>query len=120
MRELKEELTTQKKKVLELEESVKFISGGYYKLKEENEEMKNQIELLKADNTKLSETASRIEDGGDLLQNVNQMDNFLRRSNGEIHGVPVTDNENLEDVVMFTFKMFSPRIHRKMLFHLEV
>ena len=60
MRELKEELTTQKKKVLELEKFVNFISGGYDKLKEENEEMKNQIEFLKADNTKLSETASKV------------------------------------------------------------
>ena len=71
MTELQEELTTQKKKVLKLEESVKFITGSYDKLKEENTEMKNQIEVLKADNTKLSETASKAEDGGDLFQKVN-------------------------------------------------
>ena len=86
MRELKEELTTQKKKVLELEKFVNFISGGYDKLKEENEEMKNQIEFLKADNTKLSETASKVKDGGDLTQKVNQMDNFLKRLNVKIRG----------------------------------
>ena len=104
MRELKEELTTQKKKVVEQEESVKFISDGYDKLKEENEETKINIELLKADNTKLFDTASKVEGGGDLFQKVNKMDNFLRRSNVEIQGVPVTDNENLENVVMNALK----------------
>ena len=113
MRELKEELTIQKKKVFELEKCVNFISGDYDKLKKENEEIKNEIELLKADNTKLSETASKVEDGGDLFQKVNQMDNFLRRSNVEIQGIPVTDNENLEDVVMNTLKLVDPHIQRK-------
>ena len=36
MRELKEECSIQKKKVIELEESVKFISGGFDKLEKEN------------------------------------------------------------------------------------
>ena len=67
VRELKEELTTKKKKVLELETSVKFISDSYDKLKEENEEMKNQIVVLEADNTKLSETTSKAEDGGEVI-----------------------------------------------------
>ena len=75
--------------------------------------MKNQIELLKADNIKLFETASKVEDGGDLFQKVNQMDNFLRRSNVELQGVPVTDNENIENVVMNTLKIVDPRIQRK-------
>ena len=69
--------------------------------------------MLKADNTKLSETASKVEDGGDLVQKVNQIDNFLRRSNVEIQGIPVTDNENLEDVVMNTLKLVDPHIQRK-------
>jgi len=30
----------------------------------------------------------------------------------EIQGVPVTDNENLENVVMNTLKIVDPRIHR--------
>ena len=41
------------------------------------------------------------------------MDNFLRKSNVEIQGVPVTDNVNLENVVMNTLKIVDPRIQRK-------
>ena len=37
LRGLKEELTTQKKKVIVLEESVSFISDGFEKVKSENE-----------------------------------------------------------------------------------
>ena len=43
--------------------------------------MKNQIEILKADNIRLPETAAKVDEGGDLCQKVNQMDNFLIRSN---------------------------------------
>ena len=41
------------------------------------------------------------------------MDNFLRRSNVEIQGVPVVNNENLESLVMSTLKVVDPRIQRK-------
>ena len=54
-----------------------------------------------------------MEEGGDLCQKVNQMDNFLRRSNVEIQGVPVVNNENLESLVMSTLKVIDPRIQRK-------
>ena len=50
MWELKEELVIQKKRVVDLEKSVKFISCGFDKLKKENESMKNQTKALKADN----------------------------------------------------------------------
>ena len=53
MRELKEELMIQKNRVVELEKSVKFISGGFDKLEKENKAMKSQIEVLKPDNVKL-------------------------------------------------------------------
>ena len=46
--------------------------------------MKKEIEVLKADNVKLSEVADKVVEGGELSQRVNQMDNFLRRSNAEI------------------------------------
>ena len=96
IREVKEELITQKKKVIVLEDFVSFISDGYEKVKNENETMKNQIEILKADNIRLPETAAKVDEGGDLCQKVNQMDNFLKTSNVEIQGVPVVNNENLE------------------------
>ena len=41
--------------------------------------------MLKADtNVKLSEIADKVKEGGELFQRVNQMDNFLRRSNAKI------------------------------------
>ena len=103
----------QKNRVVELEKSVKFISGGFDKLEKENKAMKSQIEVLKSDNVKLLEIASKVKEGGELSQKVNQMDNFLRRSNAEIQGIPVSENENLESLVMNTLKIVDPRIHRK-------
>ena len=44
LRGLKEELTTQKKKVIVLEESVSFISDGFEKVKSENEKSNRGIE----------------------------------------------------------------------------
>ena len=61
----------QKNRVVELEKSVKFISGGFDKLEKENKAMKNQIEVLKSDNVKLSEIANKVKEGGELSQKVN-------------------------------------------------
>ena len=91
---------------------MKFISGGFVILEKGNLSMKNQIEVLKADNVKLSEIADKVMEGGELSQRVNQMDNFLRRSNAEIQGISVKEYKNLESLVMNTLKIFDPRIHR--------
>ena len=41
------------------------------------------------------------------------MDNFFRRSNVEIQGKLVADNESLESLVMSTLKVVDPRIQRR-------
>ena len=56
----------QKEKVVELKESVKFITGGFDKLDKESKSIKTQIELLKKDNVKLSEIADKVKEGGKL------------------------------------------------------
>ena len=67
----------QKRRVVELERSVKFIISGFNKLQKKNKSMKNKIDLLKADNVELSEIADKVKEGGELFQRINQMDNFL-------------------------------------------
>ena len=56
----------QKEKVVELKESVKFITGGFDKLDKESKSIKTQVELLKKDNVKLSEIADKVKEGGKL------------------------------------------------------
>ena len=56
--------------------SLRFFSGGFEKVKNENETMKSQIEILKADNIGLPETVAKVEETKKI-----QMDNFLRRTN---------------------------------------
>ena len=56
----------QKEKVVELKESVKFITGGFDKLDKESKSINTQIELLKKDNVKLSEIADKVKEGGKL------------------------------------------------------
>ena len=48
-----------------------------------------------------------------ICSQVNQMDNFLRRWNVEIQGVPVVDSENLKSLVICTLKVVDPRVLRK-------
>ena len=62
LRGLKEELTTQKNKVIALEESVSFINDGFEKVKSENHTMRNQIEVMKVDNNKLTKKMLILEE----------------------------------------------------------
>ena len=113
LRGLKEELTTQKNKVIVLEESVSFISDGYEKVKSENETMKNQIEILKVDNNKLAKKMLVLEEN-DKQTNIklNQIENLMKGNNVEIQGVPAFENENMEMVAMKVLKKVDPRLER--------
>ena len=50
---------------------MKFVSVGFDKLEKENKSMKSQIEVLKADNVKLSEIADKVKEGSELSYRVN-------------------------------------------------
>ena len=113
MRELREEISTTKKKVLEVEKTVKFLNDDFEDMKEKNKDFKNQIELVKKQNKQLSLSVEKIEDVEKLSMKVNQIDNFLRRQNIEIQGVPATENEDLEKIVTNVLKLVDPHIERK-------
>ena len=112
-RGLKEELTTQKKKVIVLEESVSFISDGFEKVKSENEKMKNQIEVLKVDNNKLAEKMLVLEENDkQSIIKLNKIENLMQGNNVEIQGVPAFETENVEMVAMKVLKKVDPRLER--------
>ena len=114
MRELRKELATTRKKVFELEETVKFLNDDCEELRKKNVDFNNQIEFNKKQTNKLTLIVEKIEkDDGELFMKVNQMDNFLRRQNVEIQGVPVTENEDLEKIVTNVLKIVDPRLERK-------
>ena len=116
MREMRKELATTRKKVLELEETVKFLNDDCEDLRKKNVDFNNQIEFNKKQTNKLSLIVEKIEkDDGELFMKVNQMDNFLRRQNVEIQGVPVTENEDLEKIVTNVLKIVDPHVDRKKL-----
>ena len=113
LRGLKEELTTQKKKVIVLEESVSFISDGFEKVKSENENMKNQIEVLKVDKNKLAEKMLVLEENDkQSIIKLNKIENLMQGNNVEIQGVPASENENVEMVAMKVLKKVDPRLER--------
>ena len=112
MRELKEEIPTTKK-VLEVEKIVKFLNDDFEDLKKNSNDFESQIEFVKKHNKQLSKSVEKIEDDGELSMKVNQIDNFLRRQNIEIQGVPATENEDLEKIVTNVLKLVDPRIERK-------
>ena len=113
LRGLKEELTTQKKKVIVLEESVSFISDGFEKVKSENEKMKNQIEVLKVDNSKLAEKMLVLEENDkQSIIKLNKIENLMQGNNVEIQGVPAFETENVEMVAMKVLKKVDPRLER--------
>ena len=71
------------------------------------------MEVLKADNMKLSEAAAgKAREDGYLFQKINQIENWMKGNNVEIQGVPVCENENVEIVAMKVLKKVDPRIER--------
>ena len=62
IRELKDQLTTKKKKVIVLKDTVSCISSGFEKVKNENETMKNQKEVLKGDNNRFTKKMFDMEE----------------------------------------------------------
>ena len=92
-----------------MEESVSFISGGFEKVKSENETMKNQIEVLKVDDNKLAKKMLVLEEN-DKQTNIklNQIENLMKGNNVEIQSVPACETENVEMVAMKVLKKVDP------------
>ena len=113
LRGLKEELTTQKNKVIVLEESVSFISDGFEKVKSENVTMRNQIEVMKVDNNELTKKMLILEENDKQSKiKINQIENLMKGNNIEIQGVPAFETENVEMVAMKVLKKVDPRLER--------
>lgn len=89
-----EELMTMKQTVQAIEENVKFLSDKY----------DNVIELVSAQQKEITELRERVEtvESGASLQeikelkkDINDLDQYSRRQNLEIHGMEHTEGENL-------------------------
>ena len=97
IRELKEEIKIQKKKVIVWEEYVSFIRSGFEKVKKENKTIKNQLEVLKADKNRFTKKMFVMEENSKQAKiKLNQIENLMEDNNIEIQGVPDCCNEDFE------------------------
>ncbi|XP_039287363.1 uncharacterized protein LOC120352021 [Nilaparvata lugens] len=95
------ELKTVKDEVTELTKSVVFLSASVDASNTLMAELKNSIETLKAENTILRETSNTLSNQvTDLQERVRSLEQYTRRSNIEISGVPATPKEEVIKLVM--------------------
>lgn len=84
----------------ELAESVKFLSDSVDRVTVLTEKVNSELQALKKENEKL--TASNgvlIKEVSSLKERMRDLEQYSRRTNLEISGIPVTPNENILDVV---------------------
>ncbi len=106
LRELKEDMN----------ESWKSIMMDLKELTDENSKLKKKTERLQKelDEEKAARRLNNEKSNGEIkaaLSKINDMDNYLRGNNLEIHGVPVS--ENLEVACTKILKVVEPTITRK-------
>ena len=119
-KEFMEEISALKAEVNELRNSQAFISQQYDDLKSEyskvltaNKEKKKEIDNLKSDSANLKMQ------GVKEIEKVDALEQYGRRQNLEIVGVPVKDNENTNAIVMEVARLMNVKVepHHISIFH---
>lgn len=89
-----DDLTSLKETVSSIEKSVQHMSDTYDKLLEVSNRHDKEIELLRkrVDDIEANQDGQQIRK---LRQELNDLSQYSRRQNMEIHGMPVTDGEDL-------------------------
>nr|XP_006825068.1 PREDICTED: uncharacterized protein LOC102806889 [Saccoglossus kowalevskii] len=86
-------------KLEQVEKSMKFINDVYEENKKKLEEIQNTNHLLIAENGLLKRKVSSLE------RNYNDLDQYTRRENIVITGIPETDNEDTDEIALKVAKI---------------
>lgn len=104
-REVFEEFKAIRGEVAELTESVKFMSDKVDKVTAATEKMSLELQALKKENEKLTASnAILTREVSTLKERMRDIEQYSRRNNIEISGIPVTPNESVLEIVKDTGK----------------
>ena len=107
-----------KKEIAEVKESQKFIGNQYKDLKTEyerllivNKKQEDEIKLLKVEAKELkSESTELAEKGVKEALKIDELEQYGRRQNLEIVGIPETDREDTNEIVIKVAKLLNVEI----------
>ena len=108
-KELQGKIATILSQMEEFKSSMTFMNENYERMRKENEELKNEVIEMKKEQVQTKKLIEELKiKPEENSQRVNEIDNFLRLNNVEIHGVPIQQNENTANVATSIFKIIDP------------
>ena len=105
------EMQVCKYEMQDLKTSVNFLNEMFEEMKKENKEMKEEMQSIKRENEafkKEIELAKATSVNATIK--VNEMDNYLRLNNVELHGIPGASNENVDRIALGVLKIVEPSL----------
>ena len=93
----------------EIKKSQEFLGGKFDDLVKEVKELHLENDNLRSSNTQLSEQVKRLEKSVLVSEGeVEQLKQYIRRDMLEIHGVPITEDENTNLIVQKVVELADP------------
>lgn len=94
------EMETFKKEMLELSTTVQFVSDKLDSSTKLMETITTELANIKKENVKLQDKNARLStEVEDLRERMRSLEQYTRRNNLEISGIPLTPNESVADIV---------------------
>ncbi|XP_070543898.1 uncharacterized protein [Ptychodera flava] len=88
-------------RLTELQKSVDFMNTFFEQMKEEMKELKTEIANTKEENAALRDQLTAAHrDLGNTKDELNELQQYSRRNNLEIHGIPQHNNEDTDNIVI--------------------
>ena len=107
-----EEIAALKAQVLELQQSQEFICAQYDNMKTENDKLKTINEEQTKELNLLRDCSTGLQQKADAeASKLDGIDQYSRRQNLEFEGVPVSENENVVDVVVKLENLSEPTLN---------
>jgi hypothetical protein len=91
-----------------------FINEKYEVAMKENGELKEEIKRMRQENGKKERSIEELKlDATAAVVKVNNLENQLRLKNVEIHGIEVTNNEDVREIATKVLKIADPNIAKE-------
>ena len=101
MKAVKEKLIDQGKAITGLEESLAFLGRNLKNGQDANKAINKEMADVKLINEELTKKMAEIEKEGKACDTkLNKMDNWLQGNNVDVQGIPVSENNNVEEVAL--------------------
>jgi chromosome segregation ATPase len=106
-----DEVKSKISKLESIEKSILFLSDKYDELIEKVKRLESKNDHLQQENSNLKSEVHRSTDSiAQLKQEVNNMEQYSRRDCVEIRGIPLTDDEDTDELVKEVGKIMDVQI----------